>query len=119
RTAHAIVALHEFRTSPSSAACAVTVQTGDGIYASSGFLCWAWRSDEEVVTKNVSVTVVGWEATLRFTVDFATGEFHNRATPAAHHDIRAHVIRCRLGPGTPRCTKPPAIASYGEPCPRR
>lgn len=111
RTMHATIALREYRHHWTAASCAVTVQTANGVYTSPGFLCSADRSDEQFTTENVSVSVTGWEATIRFSADQATGDrIHSRPPP--RHVTTHHVIRCSLGPAAPSCTQPPAIGGY-------
>jgi hypothetical protein len=122
RTMHAIVGLREYRHRWTAASCAITIQTAKGVYATAGFLCAADRSDEMFATKDVSVSVAGWEATIRFTIDSVTGQLgepNPPANPVVYRDTGHYAVRCSLGPGTPSCTKLPAIGGYEhDACPR-
>jgi hypothetical protein len=114
RSTHATIGLREYRHRWTAASCAVTVQTANGVYTGPGFLCSADRSDERFTTQNVSVSVNGWEATIRFSVDQVTGDLA-RMSPSpqpVHHVTTHHVIRCSLGLENPSCTAPPSIGGY-------
>jgi hypothetical protein len=106
-----IVSLREYRTLPSSAGCAVTIQTPAGIYVGPEFLCSADRSDERIITKRVTIATTATAATLRFTVSYQHLEMFDPAHNGVPH-ASDHVIRCTFGRERPTCTPPPTMG-YG------
>jgi hypothetical protein len=65
-----VVALVEKRDEDASAGCMVTIRTGEGFYVGHDFLCSADRSDEVVTTDQVTVTVTGETAVVRFRTSY-------------------------------------------------
>jgi hypothetical protein len=99
------VSLQLARTSWAAASCFVVVRTPSGYYVGDGFLCDASRSDEEVTTDQMSVTVEGAVATIRFRTSYTL--------IGSAPDVDTYQITCDLG--TPlSCTPPPAIGGYGD-----
>jgi len=97
------VSLVEVRATDAAASCLVTIETPEGVYAGDDFLCSAFRSDETVNTAQVSVSIDGATATVRFRTSYQL----EQGTP----DVGNYTITCSLE-SVLSCTPPPAIGGY-------
>jgi hypothetical protein len=97
------IALREVRASASSASCVVAIETADGVFVGPAFWCAADRSDESLVTDQVTIAVDGDDAVIKFRTSYQL----DTGPP----DVQPREIRCNLGAAL-SCTAPPKIGGY-------
>lgn len=94
------VALREVRSSMSSAACLITLETTTGIYAGDDFRCAADRSDEAVVTDAVAIAIAvnGYTATVRFRTSYQLVDTRPRSSATPSPALSRRCCRARRRP---------------------
>lgn len=97
------IALREVRDSSSSASCVVAIETADGWFVGPAFWCAADRSDESLVTDQVTIAVDGDDAVIRFRTSYQI----DTGLP----DVQQREIQCTVGAAL-SCTAPPKIGGY-------